>query len=73
MWRHKEDLFQEAREVALKCNVHYVWAGDYGLLIMVIGDIKCLTQTRFNYVAPTQPPNAHPPGIAGDTVVQIHT
>ena len=67
MWRNKEDLLPEAGEVTLNCDVHYDWAGEYGLLVTIIGLLWCLTEAGFNYVKPVQPPSTHTLALAAGT------
>ena len=38
-WSSKEELLREAEEVALECDNHYPWAGEFGLLATVIGQV----------------------------------
>ena len=38
-WEQKEDLIQEASDIAVEMEVTYPWADDFGLLAMVIDDI----------------------------------
>ena len=52
MWRNKEDLLPEAGEVTLNCDVHYAWAGEFGLLATILGPVRYLAETHLNYVVP---------------------
>ena len=54
-WQQKEDLIQEASDIAVEMEVTYDWADDFGLLAMVIGDTRYLAETTLNYVAPIKP------------------
>ena len=36
-WAQKELMLEESKEIALDCNVSYMWAGDYGLLAEIEG------------------------------------
>ena len=37
-WAQKELMLEESKEIALDCNVSYMWAGDYRLLAGIEGD-----------------------------------
>ena len=45
--------------MVINVKVHYDWAGNYGLLAMVVGAVRHLSDTTNNHVAPAQPPNCH--------------
>ena len=70
-WSSKEALLREAEEVALECDVHYAWAGEFGLLATVIGTVRYLAEAGLNYVVPVQPVDAPPPAVAGGTAAVI--
>ena len=70
-WRQKEDLIQEAGDIALECDVSYDWAGDYGLLAVISGPTRYLAQATLAYVEPVQPVTARPNNVT--TAVQINT
>ena len=58
-WQQKENMLSKLEELAINVKVHYNWAGDYGLLAMVIGTARYQTNTTLAYIPPTQPPNRH--------------
>ena len=70
-WSSKEELLREAEEVALECDVHYPWAGEFGLLATVIGQARYLAEAGLNYVTPVQPVDMPPPAVAGGTAAVI--
>ena len=49
-WSSKEALLHEAEEVALDCDVHYAWAGEFGLLATILGLARYLAEAGLNYV-----------------------
>ena len=70
-WSHKEALMREAEEVALDCDVHYTWSGDFGLLATILGQVRYQAEAHLNYVTPIQPPPIHPAHIACATTAVI--
>ena len=59
-WLQKTQLIEEREEAAMVCDVSYPWAGDYGLLVLIDGPVKYLTQTGLVYVEPVKPTSQHP-------------
>ena len=59
--------------MAIDCDVHYDWAGEFGLLATVIRLLRYLTEEGLDYVKPVQPPTLHLPYVLGGTVLQIPT
>ena len=49
-WSSKEALLRVAKEVALDCDVHYDWSGEFGLLATILGPVWYLTEVALNYV-----------------------
>ena len=45
-WSNKEALLREAEEVALGCDVHYGWAGEFGMLATILGPVPYLVETH---------------------------
>ena len=41
----KEHLLSKLEELAINVKVHFNWAGDYGLLTMVVGAVRYLHDT----------------------------
>ena len=66
-WEDKENLLEEAEEMALEMEVSYDWSDGYGLLSEVQVASKYLVTTGLAYVAPLRPYvndariNAQPP------------
>ena len=58
-WPQKENMRSELEELTINVKVHYNWAGNYGLLAMVIGTARYQTDTTLVYIPPTQPQNRH--------------
>ena len=58
-WQQKENILSELEELVISVKVHYGWAGDYGLLAMVIGTARYQTDTTLVYIPLTQLPNRH--------------
>ena len=58
-WLQKESLLSKIKKLAINAKVHYDWAGNYGLLAMVIGTVRYLNNTALVYAPPTQPPHRH--------------
>ena len=52
--------------LALKCNVTYEWAGDYGLLAEIMGNGAHLLLTGKEYMEPNKPPK-YPDGLDEDS------
>ena len=72
-WQNKEDLLAEAADVAIECEVHYAWAGDFGMLAEIVGPVRYLADTGLVYVAPVAPPEVVPDNIRGGTQVAVRT
>jgi hypothetical protein len=72
-WSNKEALLREAEEVALDCDVHYGWAGEFGMLATILGPVRYLAETHMNYVVPIRPADAPPANVAGGTAAVIRT
>ena len=58
-WQQKENMLSKLKELAINLKVHYDWAGDYGLLAIIIGTAMYQTDMTLVYIPPTQPPNRH--------------
>ena len=58
-WQQKENMLSELEELAINVKVHYDWAGDYGLLAIVICTTRYQTGTTLVHIPPTQLPNRH--------------
>ena len=54
-WEEKENLLEEAEEMALEMEVSYDWSDGYGLLAEVQGAAKYLVTTGLAYVEPVRP------------------
>ena len=52
----QDKLVEEISNLALECNVTYKWAGDYGLLVEIMGNGAYLLLTGKEYTKPTKPP-----------------
>ena len=64
-----ENFLEEAQESALGITVEYDWAGDHGLLVEIVGDVKynVLTGgTLVPYTTPTRPPTVDANVLAGN-------
>ena len=70
-WSSEEALLREAEEVALNCDVHYTWAGEFWLLTIILGPACYLEEAHLKYVVPPQPSDAPPPAVAGGTSAVI--
>ena len=51
----RDKLVEEISNLALECNVTYEWAGDYGLLVEIMGNGAYLLLTGKQYMEPTEP------------------
>ena len=54
-WRQVNNILGEIEDIALDFDVSCVWAGDYGLLAEIHGDVQYLTETTLVYVTPVRP------------------
>ena len=64
-WLQKTHLIEELEEGAMRCDVSYPWAGDYGLLAVVDGPVKYLARTGMVFVTPVKPTAQHPDILVG--------
>ena len=69
-WLQKTQLIEEMEEAAMRCDVSYPWAGDYGLLALIDGPDTYLTRTGLDFIAPVKPTPQHPTINVG-TAAQI--
>ena len=70
-WAQKEIMLEEASQIALDCNVSYVWAGDYGLLAEIEGATQYLATAGETYVIPTKPDDIDPDVLVNGTAHTI--
>ena len=58
-WAQVEKVRQDLCNLALEVEVSYDWAGEYGLLGVIMGAVKYHSETGLNMIDPTKPPNTH--------------
>ena len=70
-WMTKERMKKELAIIAMKHGVSYVWAGENGLIALIIGAARNAADypTLDPFTEPTQPPNQ--PDFTGLTTAQI--
>ena len=52
----RDKLVEEISNLTIECNVTYEWAGDYGLLVEIMGNGAFLLLTGKDYTEPKEPP-----------------
>ena len=65
-WAQVEKVRQDLYDLALELEVTYDWAGEYGLLGVIMGAPQYHSETGLNVIDPIKPPNTHA-GIASIT------
>ena len=58
-WTEVKKVCQDLSDLALEVEVSYDWAGEYGLLGVIMGAVKYHSETGLNMIDPTKPPNTH--------------